>query len=423
MKPYTLNGSYEPLTGRAGLVTFGIRHLVATEAGNARSASRPAPALLSMGHISSPSCHLSVWTEGGRADFPRIPNLNPKHKDQVLPISLSPRGVVSRFTIKSRRRFIRELATIKLNEIAYTMALTLPGGDISTIFHEQAMEGFKVLKRRLSNVRRFKKISGFWKRELQERGAIHYHLIIYGLSCELLRKQFQNWIAEQWNSILCADLSEKQTEEHRWWHSRPENMELVRNTAYFVKYVGKSDAEADLTGRWWGKFNQAVLPVSIKDEYPLSDRAAILLHRLARKRQQKRANEAKHRAIAIESGLVDFNGQPLVSQFRLFELKSRLRCFDQKILADADPKITETAVMLHAPSLKGLRWGKASFRGKAQGTGPVVLCDPAAVLFADAALTYVRKSLLLEQALDTSGNPPHSGPRRRRLFKILKSKL
>ncbi|MFT3991635.1 MAG: hypothetical protein QM680_09525 [Luteolibacter sp.] len=87
-----------------------------------------------------------VWLEGSRADIPAIPDLNP-NRDQT-PRFLSPdvpmRGEVTEFSNKSRRRFIRVLSTIKRAEIAFTMALTLPGGDISSIGHDFVMKALQL---------------------------------------------------------------------------------------------------------------------------------------------------------------------------------------------------------------------------------------------------------------------------------------
>ena len=147
---------------------------------------------------------LKVWPEGARADIPGIPNLNPNRMDrQCVPgADHAKRGLVSEFSHKSRRRLQRTLATMKVSEVAYTMALTLPGCDVSLFEHSAVMDAFEKTLRRLSATKRFPEVSGFWKRELQGRGAIHYHLILYGLGNDRLKADFQAWLARQWTSFF-----------------------------------------------------------------------------------------------------------------------------------------------------------------------------------------------------------------------------
>lgn len=391
MRNYTLTRD-SAAAGSCGRTAPYAQRTDAAGSGDARGASTPprtAAALLSMGHISSPPPppQLVIWTEGSRADFPAIPDLNP-NKPLFRPGSSgSKRGQVTEFTQKSRTRFRRRLATMKRAETAYTMALTLPGSDISGISHEMVMKAFKTLKGRLAAVPRFATVSGFWKRELQQRGAIHYHLILYGLTCPTLRSDFQQWMVRQWNDLMCVNLTEKQKEQHRWWHARSENMEQVRSASYFVKYVGKTDEVGVLTGRWWGAFNQKALPISPKEVIELSPPEAVRLHRLARKRRKKIANEARHRAIAKASGLVRSDGEPIVSQFRLLEAH-RLAKIAQKAgsLNDLPPRAAWAAIVVLHPRQSGLRWGKGKRSNPVSQTAPINICSDHAPFFALQAL-------------------------------------
>jgi hypothetical protein len=403
VRAYSLHGYYSPSFERGeipGTLLYAIR---AAEAGDARSASRPAPAPLSMGHISSPPV-LTAWIGGLRADFPRIPDLDPRKKTLISPfdpVDHPKRGVVTEFTANSRRRFLRELATIMASEPAYTMALTVPGGDVSTITHKSVKLAFKKLNGRRAAHPLFSGVSGYWKLEVQERGAIHYHLLIYGLESAELRAAFQKWLATQWNALLCASLTPKQTKDHLWWHSRADNMELVRSTAYFAKYVGKSEVAGEMTGRWWGWFNKTSLPKAPPQICPLSDKANVMLHRLARKRRKKQMNEGRHRAVAKAVGLVDFDGNPLVSQFGLLAMRNRLQpkalvAIDLSRTSEIPPSIMEAVIMTHAPGITKQRWGKGFFRGKNPGTAPIIFCDASAPQFANDALAYVSRALHLD---------------------------
>ena len=143
-------------------------------------------------------------------------------------------------------------------------------------------------------------MSGFWKRELQGRGSIHYHLILYGQGNDGLRAEFQSWMVKQWTSFFVARVTAEQNEHLRWWHSKPENMQLVRDFAgYFSKYLGKDGDAGTLPGRWWGSFNQSLLPKAARAQVQLQGKATVKIHRLARKYRSEKINAGKHRADSL----------------------------------------------------------------------------------------------------------------------------
>lgn len=326
-------------------------------------------ALLSLGHKSSLPI-LKIWTEGARVDIPAIPNFHPKHLNPLPlePPSNAKRGCVSEFTPKSRRNLQRTLATMKIAEESYTMALTLPGGDDANILpHETVIRSFRTLLRRFANVSAFKGVSGFWKRELQMRGALHYHLLVYGISCPVARARFQTWIVGVWNKLVCVGLTDTQVEHHRWWHARAENMQQVEDmSGYFAKYLGKEDVTGALRGRWWGSFNKQALPVSMQERAVLTEKAAVLIHRVARKLRQVKANAGKHRAISKRMEKTGFK----LSEMQLFRLRS-----GYDIQGYRTP-FAATYLACHKKSCKfeGVRPGKFRFRGAAPMQASIVLC-------------------------------------------------
>ncbi len=382
-----------------------IRHVderPGTAADARASGHRPAPALalLSLGHKSSSSKkHLNVWQEGSRADFPGIPNLNPNRIDLFSPGQPSDtrRGVIKEFSRRSRTRLQRSLATIKRSEDAYTMALTVPG-NAEPFDHAFVMEAFTRIMRRLSASVRFSDVSGYWKRELQKRGEIHYHLVLYGLTEEPTRAGFHAWMVKQWVSYFAPRLTDAESEHHRWFHAKAENMQLVRDfSGYFSKYITKDEDETGrLPGRWWGSFNKRKLPASAKSEAATDAQANVMLHRLTRKYRQKRMNAAKHRGIAKASGLVDSKGNPFVSEFELISMQcqvAKLKRMEGLTRENAPPGAIHALMMVYAPSNVGKKWGKAHFKGKVPKTAPIVLCGSSAPDFAIKALEFVNWTL------------------------------
>jgi hypothetical protein len=176
-----------------------------------------------------------------------------------------------------------------------------------------------------------------WKQELQERGAVHFHLVLYGVT-EETRRSAQRWIAQQWNELICVRSSAEDRAKHLWWHLRDgsarsgrynpkdDNMQEVRDFAgYFAKYLGKDEkaqaARDPIPGRWWGKVNKQNIPWAEMKELELPLRMRIHCQRIARKIRQKKANDAKFLCIMRELDLLRLSGpnkgQPCFSQFFL----------------------------------------------------------------------------------------------------------
>ena len=89
--------------------------------------------------------------------------------------------------------------------------------------------------------------------------------------------------------------------KHLCWHRHPNNWQRVERIEYFTKYVGKARELQDgsgSTGRWWGFWRKVRLPWADKFEAAIPDKVAADLNRIARKIRQKRADAAKHAALA-----------------------------------------------------------------------------------------------------------------------------
>ena len=351
---------------------------------------------------------LKVWTEGARADFSGIPNLNPKQlASNFAPGKAggSKRGNVTGFSDKSRRRLQRNLATMKVAEVAYTMALTLPGCDVECFEHSFVMEAAKKLFRRLSVTQRFTGVSGFWKREIQKRGALHYHLLLYGLEDDGRRAEFQAWMVAQWCSLFASSITAEQREHHRWWHARAENMQLVRNfSGYFSKYLGKDeDAAGGVAGRWWGSFNKRLLPKSPRADAAIQGKETVMLHRLARKLREKKMDAGKQRMLEKRMAKNGFK----ITEMDLFRLRS-----GYDIHGHRNPRSAALylACYLHSCKMEGQHPGKFRLRGKVPKTASIVLCGAAAPAFAAKALDFVNRSLGSTLELKEVPNPQDFTP-------------
>lgn len=295
-----------------------------------------------------------VWKSGSLAILPGIPNLDPRNlkSDQSRG---GIRGIVTSLSDASRRNLMTYLATLNRDAQLYTMALTLPG-DVSQLTSAKVHQAFKVLCNRFTASDRFQSVGFVWKRELQRRGVLHYHLIVSGLD-ELEGPHpisFQLWFAKKWNELVCEGLSREEICKHWLWHCHEKNMQRVHGNiqSYFAKYVGKplETVHEEIPGRWWGKVNQKVIPVSEKSELTMPVRAAIIAHRVARKLQRKRADAAKHYRACKNMGMTDDQGRPTLSQFDLIAAKGgHLRGLQKSRFED----------MVYFSPDKGVRIGKA----------------------------------------------------------------
>ncbi len=298
---------------------------------------------------------------------------------------------------------MRTLATMRRDEVAFTMALTLPGCEIERFSHEMVIESFQALMRRLSAKKAFAGVSGFWKREPQQRGALHYHLLLYGIEDASVRSQLHAWLVRQWTSFFAPSLNDQEKEHHRWWHARPENMQQVSDFhSYFAKYLGKTeDANgAAFPGRWWGSFNKRKLPVSPTSEVKLSHRETVLLQRLAQKRRQVLIDRAHH--IRVTRALEKAGAGILaLSEWQLH----RLRCgYDLKGYRNPP---TAGAILRCYKELcmaAGLRPGRTRLQGRR--SGKIILCGQAAPSFAVRALDYAGRSMRTPDQQNPAGAPP-----------------
>lgn len=168
-----------------------------------------------------------------------------------------PRGAVTSFSRKSRKRLLElfnrlEIAGRRTTFLTLTTAQPLPAF--------QATTAFRKFKERLR--RRFPDVSFVWRKELQKRGAWHYHLILFDfpyIPQAQLQRVWEQCTGEQ-RSIVDVRL----VTTHK---------ELMSYVSKVVAYVSKDDdapsldtcpylhaEDARSTGRWWGVHNKEKLP-------------------------------------------------------------------------------------------------------------------------------------------------------------------
>jgi len=176
------------------------------------------------------------------------------------------RNVITDFSAQSRGRLFELFNSLKLNRRATFVTLTYPTSAVNQIDAKRHLRAFfKRINRMFNN----RKISGIWRMEFQERGAIHFHVILFGLP----------FIHKTTVSALWAQVTQT-------YHpfTRIEGVSGHKKlTNYIAKYVGKVNGDTDdgfnsLTylsayqfqqgekiGRVWGYLNKKELPFDDKE--------------------------------------------------------------------------------------------------------------------------------------------------------------
>jgi len=178
------------------------------------------------------------------------------------------RGVIRVFSAGSRRRLMQFMARLKTRKIRATF-ITLTFSEI--VSNARAKMVFKRFAMRLR--RKFEKASVVWRMELQERGAIHFHLLAFNLPFWKQKDLQDTWAECTEEYLSIADI--------RLIHGARSIM------GYISKYIAKKDERTELTslenasyqhaspekvsGKYWGWINKDGLPLAIPRMGVLTD--------------------------------------------------------------------------------------------------------------------------------------------------------
>jgi hypothetical protein len=192
---------------------------------------------------------------------------NPKTSNRLSPPSPPLRhggGIRDRvrgFTRESRTNLLRRLASI--NRSAFKafkgriifVTLTYPGeypqDPVLCKGH------LKALRKRLQ--REYKSFAAFWRLGIQERGAWHFHLLLFVGPSVGSVGELRRFISSSWYEV-----TGKVSEGHLGAGTRVEAVKRWKEaTSYVERYMAKPEVfpEGLQTGRIWGIWNEELLPV------------------------------------------------------------------------------------------------------------------------------------------------------------------
>jgi hypothetical protein len=195
------------------------------------------------------------------------------------------RSAIKTFSFSSRRRLMRKIAQLKKDRLPLFVTLTYP-----LVFPKDSKTYKEHLRLMGIAIERKYKRSGFiWRLEFQRRGAPHYHLLLYGVSCKGKEIQvIRSWFASKWYEIVNSGdpkhlLAGTQVSRMRNFRqvcayvskgiARVENGELAKDSQVSMTYVG----------RWWGTYNSKFLPFADVVIALISDHKAVEVIRYMRR--------------------------------------------------------------------------------------------------------------------------------------------
>lgn len=214
------------------------------------------------------------------------------------------RGQVRGLSSPSRYRLIKFLA--KLNRPDAPVFLTLTYRDFVEDFQawKEHLHAFKCALRY-----HYPSLAGVWRLEFQERGAPHFHILLWLGDCADL-ENLHALCVNLWLRIINQD-----TPSNRAHGVQLELVNDYRKTAFYISlYQAKDNQDrTDIcTGREWGAWNRQALNLSPVAEYTLSSTGARLLRRVLRRAYHSHCNRVGRtvgnysRALGREQNFTNF---------------------------------------------------------------------------------------------------------------------
>lgn len=162
-------------------------------------------------------------------------------------------GDIQGFSESSRRRLRRKVHAMRRDAPGLFLTLTYHETDPSPRKAKQHLDRFwKRVRRRWGG--KETPLACIWKMEPQNRGTVHFHLLVYGVEYLPVRQ-----VCRMWHAVTDED-----TEAHR---KAGVDLEAFVNEdgkiqSYLAKYMTKDLDQAgwEDPGRWWGVRDRNALP-------------------------------------------------------------------------------------------------------------------------------------------------------------------
>lgn len=204
------------------------------------------------------------------------------------------RGGIKGFSKQSRKRLLELIACVQREaELPCFVTLTYPEY-YPDVF--KAKRDLKVFNQRL--MRRFPSAGAIWKLEPQQRGAPHFHLLVWGVH----QVDLFSWVVNNWYEIAGnGDVN------HLRFHAGliPGTQKCVQKVrswrgvwSYAAKYLGKTFEVAEWgnlwTGRFWGVLARENIPFGEVQEIEVPYREVVQVMRYQRRFMNIRTGKDKN---------------------------------------------------------------------------------------------------------------------------------
>ena len=199
-------------------------------------------------------------------------------RGRIARVAKHERGNIQAFSFRSRSRLMKKIAQISKHHLPVFVTLTYHN-NFPTDFQEYKYDLHHFFARLRAH---FPGFGAIWKLEFQDRGAAHYHLLLFGCELDAASKV----IPEIWNSIVAPG-----DRHHLLFHlgelsgSLP-CVQAIRSwrgvRSYASKYMAKEDQSIHRPGRYWGVCGQ--VPFSPLLAIRIDIRTALQLRRAFRRK-------------------------------------------------------------------------------------------------------------------------------------------
>lgn len=197
-----------------------------------------------------------------------------------------PRGRIKGPSRASLRRFGRKFAAI--NRPAFrarkgrVFFVTATYSDTWPVDPAAWKTHLRAFRKRLT--RRYGEFAGFWRLGFQQRGAPHFHILLYVPPSFGKLKEVRDFVARAWHEVI-GDVSEG----HLRAGTSVDEVKSWRRVGYAARYMAKREEfpEGLETGKVWGAWSEGLLPVrwvTVK----VSLRDAFKVRRIFRKLARRR---------------------------------------------------------------------------------------------------------------------------------------
>lgn len=170
------------------------------------------------------------------------------------------RDKITAFSRKSRKRLLEVFARLDVSkQRAVFVTLTFSSIPEQEFAYKSLRKFFERLRRR------FKNVCAIWRKEYQERGSIHYHIIFFGLPFIPQRELQQCWEActGENRSIVHVTLLKSKKHALLYVSKYIAKVEDGESTTSLDSVPYPHDEKKPPVGRFWGYYYKAFLPMGI----------------------------------------------------------------------------------------------------------------------------------------------------------------